>query len=144
MQKLTSYYPVVSTFEGESLVEFFVQKLGFDVVFQSDWYWHLTMRDQPTVNIAFVQANHESVPAAYRKPVQGMILNIEMKEIDAYYEQTKSHDWEVLLPLRSEAWGQRHFIVSTPAAGLLIDFIEVIPPSVEYSGNYSEDAAPVS
>ena len=144
MKNLTSYYPVISTFEGEALVAFFQSNLGFDIVFQSDWYWHLTMKDQPTVNIAFVQADHASVPEAYRQPVQGLILNIEMKDIDHYYEQSQNQDWQIVLPLRSESWGQRHFIVSTPVSGLLVDLIEMIPPSAEYSENYQQDAAPVS
>jgi len=144
MKKLTSYYPVVSTNDGPLLVQFFQTNLGFDVVFQSEWYWHLTMRDQPSVNIAFVKADHESVPEAFRQPVQGLIINIEMKDIDDFYERSKDLDWEVVLPLKSEPWGQRHFITSAPARGLLIDFIEVIPPSVEFQENYSEDALPVS
>jgi len=144
MQSLTSYYPVISTFQGAQLVAFFEQNLGFTVVYTSDWYWHLTMRDQPTVNIAFVQADHESVPAAYRQPVQGVLLNIEMKDIDTYYAQSNTQDWSVVLPLKSEPWGQKHFIVETPAAGLLIDFIEVIPPAKDYADHYHEDALGVS
>lgn len=38
MKNLTNYYPVISTFEGEALVAFFQRNLGFDIVFQSDWY----------------------------------------------------------------------------------------------------------
>lgn len=140
MQKLTSYYPVVSTFDGQELVSFFTQDLGFIIVFKSEWYWHLTMEDQPSVNIAFVQADHESVPAAYRQPVQGLILNIEMKDIDSFYTQTKGNDWNIVLDLKSEPWGQRHFIITTPASGLLIDFIEIVPPSVEYTDSYIDKA----
>ncbi|WP_020409528.1 VOC family protein [Hahella ganghwensis] len=144
MKNLTSYYPVISTNEGEKLVAFFQENLGFEIVFESDWYWHLTMKGQPSVNIAFVQADHESVPEAYRQPVQGLILNIEMKDIDAYYQQCKDQNWQVVLPLKSEPWGQRHFIVASPVSGLLIDLIEIIPPSEEFSKNYTSDAVPVS
>lgn len=143
MQQLTSYYPVISTFEGQKLVSFFTQNLGFKIVFQSEWYWHLSMEDQPSVNIAFVQADHESVPEAYRQPVQGLILNIEMKDIDSFYTRTKNNDWNIVSDLKSEPWGQRHFIVTTPTSGLLIDFIEIIPPSLEYADNYTVDAIPI-
>jgi uncharacterized glyoxalase superfamily protein PhnB len=144
MQKLTSYYPVISTFDGQKLVSFFHENLGFEVVFESEWYWHLTMADQPSVNIAFVQADHDSVPEPYRQPIQGLILNIEMKDIDAYYDQTSNNHWDIALDLRSEAWGQRHFIVSTPVQGLLIDFIEIIQPATEFADNYKTDAITVS
>jgi hypothetical protein len=42
------------------------------------------------------------------------------------------------LALRSEAWGQRHFITSDPN-GLLIDVIELIPPSEAYAQQYSDE-----
>lgn len=144
MQTINSYYPVISTLDGERLVQFFTANLDFIVVYESDWYWHLTMKDQPTVNIAFVQANHESVPEAYRQSIQGLLLNIEMKDIDAYYAQSLQKDWNIVLPLKSEDWGQKHFIVETPVPGLLIDFIEVIAPSKEFLDNYQQDEATVS
>ena len=136
MKKLTSYYPVVCTYSGEALMHFFCDNLGFETVFQSEWYWHLSMKQQPGVNIAFVQPDHPSVPKAYRQPVQGMILNIEMEQIDDYYQSNEHLNWELALPLRSEDWGQRHFIIKTPEPGLLIDFIEVIPVGEQYADNY--------
>jgi hypothetical protein len=42
------------------------------------------------------------------------------------------------LPLRSEDFGQRHFITSDPN-GVLIDVIKVIPPSAEYASQYDEE-----
>jgi hypothetical protein len=41
----------------------------------------------------------------------------------------------VLLPLRDEAWGQRHFIAEAPG-GLLLDVIEEIAPTAEYEQQY--------
>jgi hypothetical protein len=42
-----------------------------------------------------------------------------------------------VLPLRDEAFGQRHFIVRDPA-GNLVDVIENIPPSEEFASAYSQ------
>lgn len=44
-----------------------------------------------------------------------------------------------VLPLRTEAFGQRHFIVAV-LDGVLIDVITVVPPSEEYAAHYSSDA----
>lgn len=144
MPVINSYYPVISTFEGLQLAEFFSTRLGFETVFESGWYWHLTLHGQSQVNIALLQADHPSVPDAYRKPVQGLLLNFEMDDVTAFYAQHESTQWEIVLPLKDEDWGQRHFIVATPAAGLLLDFIQVIPPSEEYRGSYVGDAGSIS
>ncbi len=98
-------YPILCTLEGRKAADFFVEKLGFEVVFKSEWYWHISMADQASINLAFVQADHPSVPEAYRKPVQGMILNIEMENIDQFHGDTQHLDWPVTLPLGSEPYG---------------------------------------
>jgi len=144
MNDINSFYPVICTNEGREVVSFFIENFGFEMVFKSEWYWHLTMVGPPDVNVAFVQADHPSVPLAYQKPVQGLILNIELPDIDKFYRENQQQDWDVVLPLRSEPWGQRHFIVATPIAGLLVDLIQVIPPTEEFKNSYQGDAIPVS
>ena len=97
------------------------------------------MKDQPIVNIAIVASDHESVPPAFRKPVSGMLLNFEIEDVAAYYQTCVDNDWNIVLPLKDEAWGQRHFIAATPEPGLLLDIIEVIPPSSEFADNYYDE-----
>ncbi len=41
----------------------------------------------------------------------------------------------MLIPLRDEAFGQRHFITRDPN-GVLIDIIKPIPPSAEFAQQY--------
>jgi hypothetical protein len=43
------------------------------------------------------------------------------------------------LEIRSEIFGQRHFITSDPN-GILIDIIQVIPASEEYTQKYATNA----
>ena len=43
-----------------------------------------------------------------------------------------------MLPLRSEDFGQRHFITRDPA-GVMKDVIKVIPPSAEFAAQYPGD-----
>jgi len=137
MHVLTSYYPVLCVDRGDELVAFLSNELSFETVFASEWYWHLTLRDQPTVNLGLVQASHSSVPEPYRRAVSGVILNLEMKDVATYYESIQSRGWPIMLPLRDEPWGQRHFIVAPPHPGILLDFIEVIAPTAEYAASYA-------
>ena len=47
----------------------------------------------------------------------------------------------MLLPLRDEDFGQRHFITQDPN-GVLIDVIKPIPPSAEFAAQYDPSALP--
>jgi hypothetical protein len=40
------------------------------------------------------------------------------------------------VPLRDEAWGQRHFITEDPD-GVLVDVVTVIPPGEEFAALYA-------
>jgi hypothetical protein len=47
----------------------------------------------------------------------------------------------ILLELRDEAFGQRHFITADPN-GVLIDIIKPIPPTGDFTAQYAADALP--
>ncbi|MNR60687.1 hypothetical protein D3C85_1822330 [compost metagenome] len=47
----------------------------------------------------------------------------------------------ILLPLRDEAFGQRHFITVDPS-GVMLDIIQPIPPSPEFAALYDASALP--
>ncbi len=141
MKDLNSFYPVVSATNPNALLAFFVEQMQFKPVYTSDWYWHLSLNQRPDVNIAIVDCQHESIPEGFRTPVQGLLLNFEMPDITTYYQKV-AQDWKILLPLRDEDWGQRHFIAGTPEPGLMLDLIELIPPSEEFLKNYEHEAEP--
>jgi uncharacterized glyoxalase superfamily protein PhnB len=78
------------------------------------------------------------MPENYRKSIQGLILNFEVEDVDAEYEWlVKKNKLPLERELRSEDFGQRHFITSDPN-GVLIDVITVIPPSGEFVSQYKE------
>jgi hypothetical protein len=47
----------------------------------------------------------------------------------------------LLLDIRDEDFGQRHFIVTDPN-GVMIDVIKPIPPSAEFAAQYAAEALP--
>lgn len=141
MQALNSFYPVISASNPKPLVAFLREQMQFQAVYTSEWYWHLSLNQRPDVNMAVVDCHHESIPEGFRTPVQGLLLNFEMPDITTYYQAVAS-DWNILLPLRDEEWGQRHFIAGTPEPGLMLDLIELIPPSEAFLKNYTREAEP--
>jgi len=67
-----------------------------------------------------------------------LLLNFEVEDVDTEYQRlVKDAGLPVLLDLRSEAWGQRHFITVDPN-GVLIDVISIIPPSPEFAEQYTD------
>ncbi|MBW7457449.1 VOC family protein [Paenibacillus sepulcri] len=138
--KINSFYPVIMTKKVADCAEFYRQYFGYEVVYESDWYVSLRTGggQQGSYELALLDAGHPTIPAQYRKRAEGVILNMEVDDVDGEYERlvigaklTLEQD------IRDEEFGQRHFILSDPG-GILIDVIAVIPPSVEESANYSE------
>ncbi|MDX1451938.1 MAG: hypothetical protein R3183_05225 [Oleiphilaceae bacterium] len=142
MNTLSSFYPVISAAQPTALVRFLTEELDFVPVYTSDWYWHLSMPSKPDTNIAIVDCHHESIPEGFRQPVQGVLLNFELDDAKAFYDAVSNKNWRILLPLKDEEWGQRHFIAATPEPGLMLDIIELIPPSEAFQKNYHHEAEP--
>lgn len=133
--KLTSFYPVVMTDQLAKSRDFYVRQFGFDLTFESDWYVSLKRGD---VELAILTHNHTTIPESYRKPVQGLILNFEVEDVDAEYARLiETEHLPLVQELRSEEFGQRHFITHDPS-GVLIDVITEIPPSQAYASQFSQ------
>ena len=83
-----------------------------------------------------MDCRHPPVPDGFRRPAQGLLLNFEVDDVDAEYQRlVVDARLPVLLELRSEEFGQRHFITVDPN-GVLIDVITVIPPGAAYADQY--------
>ncbi|MDQ6420561.1 glyoxalase/bleomycin resistance/extradiol dioxygenase family protein [Paenibacillus sp. LHD-117] len=135
--KVSSFYPVILTEQVAVTSAFYVNHFGFEKVFEADWYISLRMSgsDIP-FELAILDSTHATIPEAYRTGVKGLILNMEVEDVDAEYERLITRaKLPLQLDIRDEAFGQRHFIVSDPN-GVLIDVITVIPPTEDYSAQY--------
>ncbi|MFI6317384.1 VOC family protein [Nonomuraea sp. NPDC050556] len=133
---ITSFYPVIASSQVKEASAFFVQWFGFEVVFEADWYVSLRQPGDQPYELAILDHSHPTIPAGYRKPVQGLLLNFEVTDVDEEYRRlVVEGGLEVALELRSEEFGQRHFIVAGPD-GVLIDVITEIPPGEAYANDF--------
>jgi len=136
--KMNSFYPVVMSQDVAKSADFYQRYFGFEVVYESDWYVSLrkTGEGQCFYELALLSANHSTVPESYRKRAEGLILNMEVDNVDSEYKRLVL-DAKLSLEqdIRDEDFGQRHFILSDPG-GVLIDVIAIIPPSEQESMNY--------
>lgn len=134
--QITSFYPVLMVDDVAASARFYREALGFDVTFESDWYVSLRFDGG---ELAILDRTHETIPKGFREPVQGLLLNIEVSDAAAEHARMVGELQLVeRLPLRDEAFGQRHFIVEAPG-GVLIDVIEPIEPSPEFLAAYNVD-----
>ncbi|WIG92960.1 VOC family protein [Myxococcus sp. SDU36] len=140
--KITSYYPVIMTNDVAGTAAFYTAHFGFSPRFTSDWYVHLQSDDVEHVALAILDGRHETVPAVARGTVAGTILNFEVEDPDAVYRDVQAAGLPIHLPLRDEAFGQRHFITADPN-GVLIDVIKPIAPSEDFAKQYEASALPV-
>lgn len=136
MIALTSVYPVLMTSRMAATRDFWTTHFPFDVTFEIDWYVSLRHAGEVPAELAFVEAGHPSVPPAFGRSVQGLLINLEVADVDAEFERLVTvHRLQPVLPLRDEPFGQRHFIVADPN-GVLVDVITPIAPSEEYEQAY--------
>ncbi|WP_371578066.1 VOC family protein [Streptomyces sp. NBC_01314] len=135
---MTGFYPVICTPLLRESVKFYTGLLGFETTFENDWYVSLRRHEPPYYELALVDATHETIPPAFRRPAQGVLLNFEVTDVDAEYARLVDDlGLKPELPLRSEDFGQRHFIVAAPD-GVLIDVITPIAPTDEYAAAYTD------
>lgn len=133
--KCTQYYPVIMTDKVAETVDFYRTHFKFAPSFESDWYVHLQSTEDPAVNIAVLQGDHETIPPSGRGQVSGLLLNFEVDDVDAVHEAANKNGLPILRSLRDEPFGQRHFITQDPN-GVLIDVIKPIPPSAAYQDQF--------
>jgi catechol 2,3-dioxygenase-like lactoylglutathione lyase family enzyme len=137
----TSYYPVIMTPEVAATARFYAAHFGFRPLFETDWYVHLQSAEDPAVNLAILDGQHATIPASGRGRVSGLILNFEVDDPDDEYARLQQAGLPILLTLRDEEFGQRHFITADPN-GVLIDIIKPIPPSADFAAHCADgDAA---
>ena len=135
--KWNSFYPVIMTDRLTETSQFYQSFFGFSVVFEADWYVSLK-KEETGDELAVLDQTHETIPQVFGKPVQGMILNVEVDDVDQLYQTFINEQHLPLhLDIRDEPFGQRHFITSDPN-GILIDVITVIPPDPSFQAQYEE------
>jgi catechol 2,3-dioxygenase-like lactoylglutathione lyase family enzyme len=134
--KTTSYYPVIMTGDVAGTAAFYVKHFRFESQFDAGWYVHLRSAEDRDVNLAIVQGDHETIPEEGRGRVAGLLINFEVKDVDAVHARVVAEGLPILRSLRDEDFGQRHFITRDPN-GVLIDVITPIPPSPEFLALYA-------
>ncbi|WP_340676566.1 VOC family protein [Paraglaciecola sp.] len=125
MIEFQTMFPVMVATDLEALKHFYGSVFGFSAVFYDpSFYLHLVSPSNG-VQLGFMVPNHESQPAFLhaRMVTEGYVLSFEVSDAKKVFQQVTDLALEVVMPLKDEVWGQRHFMIKDPA-GIRIDIIE--------------------
>lgn len=106
---------------------FYTTTLGFGVTFENEFYLLLHTPNKEA-EISFLLPNHPSQQPLFQKPftAQGMYFTIEVDDVDKIYQDLKKKGVEIVIEIRNESWGDRHFAIQDPN-GIGIDFVTYSP-----------------
>jgi catechol 2,3-dioxygenase-like lactoylglutathione lyase family enzyme len=131
---VSSIYPVLMTDDVPGQIAFWTEHFGFEVTFVSDWYVSLR---REAWELAVLDHGHPTIPAGHGRVAGGVLVNLEVDDVDDEWRRlVVDGPLAALLPIRSEDFGQRHFIVAGPD-GVLVDVITNIAPAESYADAYS-------
>ena len=134
--KVHNIYPVLMSDRVAETAAFYRSHFGFQTTFAADWYVSLRHEESPHHELAILKSDHRSVPRGHRATACGVLINVEVADVEAEYKRLIEMEMLPLqLELRDEEWGQRHFITSDPS-GNLIDVIQNIEVAASYEDAY--------
>ena len=99
---------------------FYIELLGFNVKYDSDWYVQLCSPENSEVEYGIIKRNHELVPREYQNSPTGMYVTFVVSDVDVIYEKALNMRLSILQEPRNEFYGQRRFLVKDPN-GCLVD-----------------------
>ena len=99
---------------------FYVELLGFNVKYDSDWYVQLCSPKDSEIEYGIIQRNHELVPEEYRNIPTGMYVTFVVEDVDVTYNKAIEMNIPIIREPRNEFYGQRRFLIKDPN-GCLVD-----------------------
>ncbi len=130
-------FPVFIVANLQSAKTFYTEHLGFGVAFENDWYLHLV--SESGVQLGFLLPDQPTQPEMFHQAYSGSgaIFSIEVDDADAAYAFARNQSLNIVLELRSEDWGQRHFCIEDPN-GVYLDIVQAIAPTDAYEQGYQQ------
>lgn len=122
---IKSIYPDICSSDLTASRDFYVNLLGMHVAWEADWYVALTAPGSSEMQIALVDAGHDSVPVDFQAAPAGVLISFEVDDATACWQQAQQLGVPIAQELRDEEFGQRHFMAVDPN-GLLVDVIETL------------------
>ncbi len=130
-----SSFPVFIVSDLKNTKAFYTDHFDFGIAFENKWYLHLVSASG--IQAGFMLPDQPTQPAMFHPAYdgRGVIFSLEVDDVDAAYAEACDKGLNIVLELRSEDWGQRHFCIQDPN-GLHLDIVQAIAPTAEYEESY--------
>ncbi|PVZ13062.1 VOC family protein [Actinomycetospora cinnamomea] len=126
-------FPTVLSDRLPETRDFYVDLLGFEVAFDSDWYVALRRSDRDAEHeLALWAVGHELVPPPYRADPGGVILTFLVDDVDAVHAEARRLRIPVVAPPRDLFHGRRQMLVTDPN-GMLVEVSSPSTPSPAFA-----------
>jgi catechol 2,3-dioxygenase-like lactoylglutathione lyase family enzyme len=100
--------------------DFYVELLGLEVKYDSDWYVQLCVPGKPELEYGIIRRDHELVPPPWQQAPTGMYMTFVVEDVDSAFQRAQAMGLEIIQAPKNEFYGQRRFLTRDPA-GCLID-----------------------
>jgi len=118
---VTRLLPNICTDKLEETRDFYARLLGFVVGFEHQgWYVQMASPADPRLQIGIVRRDHAFTPKEFQREAQGVIISVQVDDVDAAYAATLECGFRIAHQLRDEGFGMRRFMVADPN-GLLVN-----------------------
>lgn len=130
-----SAFPVFIVTNLDAAKSFYSDHFSFDIAFENEWYLHLVSASG--IQIGFMLPNQPTQPPLFQDAHigDGVIFSLEVDDADSAFAEAKKHALDIVVSLRSEEWGQRHFCIKDPN-GIYLDIVQAIEPTEAYQQGY--------
>jgi uncharacterized glyoxalase superfamily protein PhnB len=131
----TASFPVFIVEDIAAALKYYQENFDFSPVFEADWYIHLV--SSHGVQLGFLAPNHPTQPEKLHHchKGEGSIFTFEVNDVDSAFEEVKTNNLNLVQALKTEDWGQRHFILEDPNK-VMIDVVQNTEPTEEYRADY--------
>jgi catechol 2,3-dioxygenase-like lactoylglutathione lyase family enzyme len=107
--------PNICTDRLEETRDFYRDLLGFIVGFEHQgWYIQMASPANPQLQIGIMRRDHEFTPKAFQHPAQGVIISVQVEDVDVTYAATLARGFRIAQELCEESFGMRRFMVADP------------------------------
>ncbi len=115
----SNIYPVLCVKDPAQAAAAFQKAFGLQPVFEENWYVHLKSGN---LQIGFLSDKHDSIPKSMGVKSEGNFVTIDSDDVNGAWVKLKDQ-FEVLVPIKDEQWGQRHFICRL-CEGVVVDVVQ--------------------
>ena len=121
-------FPNIISSDLAAVKEWYVDLLGWETEFDSDWFVHLKAADAPGVELGIIAEGHDIVPAG---ATAGGMLTFVVDDVDELHAAAVASGHVVVEPPTNLFYGQRRMVLRDPA-GTLVDISSECEPSQEF------------